>query len=56
MRKVSLLGFAMVGGGVFAVSALAQETAKPAQAVASTVPTIDQSLKAYGIEKGHIGK
>jgi dipeptidyl aminopeptidase/acylaminoacyl peptidase len=45
MRKVSLLGFAMVGGGVFAVSALAQETAKPAQAVASTVPTIDQSLE-----------
>ena len=45
MRKVSLLGFAMVGGGVFAVSAPAQETAKPAQAVASTVPTIDQSLE-----------
>jgi dipeptidyl aminopeptidase/acylaminoacyl peptidase len=45
MRKASLLGFAMVGGGVFAVSALAQETAKPAQAVASTVPTIDQSLE-----------
>jgi dipeptidyl aminopeptidase/acylaminoacyl peptidase len=45
MRKVSLLGFAMVWGGLFVVSAVAQETAKPAQVVASTVPTIDQSLE-----------
>ena len=45
MRKVSLVGLALVWGGVFAVSALAQETAKPAQAAASTVPTIEQSLE-----------
>ena len=45
MRKVSLIGFAMVWGGVLAVSALSQESAKPGQSVASTVPTIDQSLE-----------
>lgn len=45
MRKVSLAGFAMVWGGVFAVLAPAQEPAKSAQATAPTVPTIDQSLE-----------
>ena len=45
MRKVSLAGLAVVWSGVFAVSAMAQETAKRAQAAASTVPTIDQSLE-----------
>ena len=47
MRRVSLAGLAMVGGGVmvFAVSALGQDSAKPSQAPASTTPTIDQSLE-----------
>ncbi|HKW61469.1 MAG TPA: S9 family peptidase [Candidatus Acidoferrum sp.] len=45
MRKVSLAGLAMVFGGVFAVSVLAQEAVKPAQTASSTVPTIDQSLE-----------
>jgi dipeptidyl aminopeptidase/acylaminoacyl peptidase len=45
MRKVSLMILAVVCGGIFAASALAQETTKVAQAPASTVPTIDQSLE-----------
>ena len=45
MRKVSLAGFAMFSSGVLAVSVLGQEAAKPAQASASSVPTIDQSLE-----------
>ena len=47
MRRVSLAGLAMVGGGalVLAVSALGQDSAKPSQAPASTTPTIDQSLE-----------
>jgi len=45
MRKVSLIGFAMVWGGVLAVPALGQETTKPAQGPAAMAPTIDQSLE-----------
>ena len=45
MRKVSLAVFGMAWCGVFAVSALGQEPAKPAQTPPSTVPTIDQSLE-----------
>lgn len=45
MRKVSLAGFAMLWGGVFAALGHGQEPAKAAQAGASTVPTIDQSLE-----------
>ena len=45
MRKVSLAGVVIVLGGVFAVWALGLEAAKPAQASASTAPTIDQSLE-----------
>ena len=45
MRKVSLASLAIVCGGALAVSAMAQEAAKPAQAGASRVPTIDQSLE-----------
>lgn len=45
MRKVSLAVFALLWGGIFGLSAQAQETAKPAQAAASAVPTIDQSLE-----------
>jgi len=43
MRKVSLAGVAMLWSGALAVSALGQESAKPA--ASSTVPTIDQSLE-----------
>ena len=45
MQKVSLIGFAMVWGGVLAVPALGQETTKPAQGPAAMAPTIDQSLE-----------
>ena len=45
MRRVSLAVLAMMLCGVFAVSALGQESAKPAQAAGATVPTIDQSLE-----------
>src|SRR2546430_111138 len=45
MRKVSLIGLAMVWGGVLAVPALGQETTKPAQGPAAMAPTIDQSLE-----------
>lgn len=45
MRKVSLAVFAVWWGGLFGLAAQAQETVKPAQAAASTVPTIDQSLE-----------
>src|SRR5437773_12141448 len=45
MQKVSLIGCAMVWGGVLAVPALGQETTKPAQGPAAMAPTIDQSLE-----------
>lgn len=45
MRKVSLAVLVFAWSGVFVVPALGQETTKPAQAAASTVPTIDQSLE-----------
>jgi len=45
MQKVSLIGFAMVWGGVLAVPALGQETTKRAQGPAAMAPTIDQSLE-----------
>src|SRR5438876_9619278 len=45
MRKVSLTALAVAWGGMFAVLAAAQETAKHAQGPSSTVPTIDQALE-----------
>jgi len=45
MRKVSLMAFAVVWGGMFAVFGAAQEAAKNAPVPSSTVPTIDQSLE-----------
>jgi dipeptidyl aminopeptidase/acylaminoacyl peptidase len=45
MRRVSLAVLALAWTGVFAFSVLGQETSKTAQAPASSVPTIDQSLE-----------
>jgi len=45
MSKVSLIAGALAWGGLFAISASAQEPAKTLQAPASTTPTIDQSLE-----------
>ncbi len=45
MRKVSLIALAILWGGWLAFPIAAQEAAKTAQAPASTVPTIDQSLE-----------
>lgn len=45
MRRVSLAGLAMMWGGALTTLAVGQEAAKPAQAPASSVPTIDQSLE-----------
>src|SRR5436853_6830900 len=45
MRKVSVVAFALACLGTFAVLAPAQEAAKTAQAPASGIPTIDQSLE-----------
>ena len=45
MRKVSVVAFALACLGTFAVLASAQEAAKTAQAPASGIPTIDQSLE-----------
>jgi len=45
MRKVSLMAVRVALGGMLAVLAAAQETAKHAQGPSSTIPTIDQSLE-----------
>src|SRR5215472_4496076 len=45
MRKVSLMALRVALGGMLAVLAAAQETAKHAQGPSSTIPTIDQSLE-----------